>query len=162
METPPPDITKIKKQFDSLKDAVIDTSSIINIEKAGFLTILQQQVDLHTVEEVFLEYGKPVSPIKKHSINQIDLSTDQKVITLAFQNSFPVISEDKALLQASQKKGLVFYNAVMMLEYLVYIKTVTNEKYRQCFILLEQNCRYSLGIWQYIAKLHESLLVELS
>jgi hypothetical protein len=161
MKIPSPDINKIKRQFHCLKNAVIDTSSIINIEKAGFMAKLQQQINLHTVEDVFLEYGKSVPSIRKHLISQNDLSTDQKVIMLACQNSFPVISEDKGLLQASQKKELEYYNAVMMLEYLLFKRSINNEKYRQSFSLLEQNCRYSSGIWNYIDKLHQLLLIEL-
>jgi hypothetical protein len=161
MKISSPDIHKIKKQFHCLKNAVIDTSSIINIEKAGFMAELQQKINLHTVEDVFFEYGKPVPSIRKHLISQIDLSTDQKVIMLAYQNSFPVISEDKGLLQASQKKDLEYYNAVMMLEYLFFKRSINNEKYRQSFSLLEKNCRYSSGIWNYIDKLHQLLLIEL-
>ena len=54
------DAGKIRTQFLGLKNAVIDTSSIINIKKSHFLVDLQQQIKLHTINEVFLEYGNPL------------------------------------------------------------------------------------------------------
>jgi len=152
------DVGKIKSQFLALENAVIDTSSIINIKKSHFLVDLQQQIKLHTINEVFSEYGIPVTAIKTHSINQTGQSTDQKVVALAVNYSFPIISEDKGILRAAQRHHLEYYNAVMMLEFLLFKKCVDTEKYQNSFDLLKGYCRYSSGIWDYIDKLHGLLL----
>ena len=73
---------------------------------------------------------------------------------LAVNQSFPIISEDKGILLAAQRHQLEYYNAVMMLEFLIFKKSIDSEKYQSSFDLLKQHCRYSNGIWDYIEQLH--------
>lgn len=50
------ELGKILRQFDRLSALLVDTSSLIQIEKAGFLSILSREVRLFTLPQVREEY----------------------------------------------------------------------------------------------------------
>jgi len=61
---PEEELEKILRQFDRLSNLLVDTSSLIQIEKAGFLSLLSGKVQLFTLPQVREEYlrGDPSLP----------------------------------------------------------------------------------------------------
>jgi hypothetical protein len=144
-------------QFDKLNQALIDASSIIYTEKAGFLEILAGSVKLFSIREILSEAGPVPDSIKPLSYKEACLSNDEKLVSCALHYDLPVISEDKKILAAMKRARRPFFNALMMLNFLLYHQKIQNRQYFQYHLALKKFARYSDDIWQYGAKIHAAI-----
>ena len=147
---PVPVIEEILQAFEALKKALIDTSSIIYIQKAGYLDVLSQTIELNTIPEVISETNARITGIKLIPAPKSPvLSTDRKLITCALENKLAMISEDKGILTAMQKAGFGYYNALMVLNLMLYKKRIDDNRYRQYYGNLKTIARYSVDVWEF-------------
>ena len=145
-----PATEEILQAFEGLKKALIDTSSIIYIQKAGYLDVLNQTIDLNTIPEVISETKACITGIKLiQAPNLPALSTDQKLIICAQENRLAMISEDKGILTAMRKAGFDYYNALMVLNFMLYKKRIDDNRYRQYYRNLRTFARYSADVWEF-------------
>ncbi len=169
------ELGQVLTQFDRLSELLIDTSSLIQIEKAGFLPWLSRVVHLYTIPLVREEYvqgshsmtfPQEVQLLSRGNskAEQLSFSTDEALIGVALSRRLPILSEDRKLLLRAEALGLEYYNALMMLEFIYYRVVDGGEKGRSasCQALnyssvkqkLITSSRYSYGVLKYIEQLH--------
>jgi hypothetical protein len=107
----------------SLTEAAVDASSIIYMLKAGFLGLLGHTIRLVTIEAVRDETGWRPPEVEVRREPALDpglpgpgaLSNDERLLRFAADSGLPVISEDRGLLEEAGRRGLDYYNSLMML-----------------------------------------------
>ncbi len=119
MKNEKPEINAVIEQLRHLQEAVVDASSVIYMQKAGFLEPAAQILRFHSPLSVAKETGYRDLPIEIHECNTNIDSPDAQILYLARTFSFPVVSEDKKVLLTASKHGLPYYNALMILNYLL-------------------------------------------
>ena len=147
-------------QFTQLQAACIDASSLIYCSKAGLFDLLQQAFRLYTLPEIIAETGFQHLNLTLVRSPHREQSTDQKLLFCAIQQRLPLISEDKQLLKQAEQRGLCYYNTLMMLNFLLYKRLVTQEEYHTYLDKLRSIARYSPAIWQYGAQVYELIMRE--
>ncbi len=143
------DAQQTLRQFDSLHCALIDASSIIYIQKAGFFDELAEAVPLFSIAEILTE-----ASISDRRIQLIETvceaqSNDARLICCALRNRLPVISEDKKILQALKRKNSPHFNALMMLNFLWYRQRVSVVDYLKFKNALKKIAWYRPQIWEF-------------
>jgi hypothetical protein len=143
--------------FDQLNKALIDASSIIYIAKADFLAILASSIGLFSIQEILSEAGPVSECITPLIYKEASFSNDQKFISCALHFNLPIISEDKKILAAIKRARRPFFNALMMLNFLLYHQKIQDPQYFQYHRALKKFARYSDDIWQYGAHIHAAI-----
>lgn len=133
----------VLSRFDLLESALIDASSIIYMEKAGFLKDLSDGIKLFAPPQVLAETGLAILGIRQVEATLPSGSTDEQLIACARHLGKAVISEDKKILMALKEGGLPFYNALMMLNYLLYKRRISLKDHSKYFKRLEKIAWYS-------------------
>ena len=147
-------------QFTQLQAACIDASSLIYCSKIRLLDLLQQSLKLSTLPEILAETGFQHLNLSLLSFPYPEHSNDQKLLSCAIQQQLPLISEDKQLLKQAEQHGLCYYNTLMMLNFLLYTRLVTQEEYQTYLDKLRSIARYSSALWHYGAQVHELIMRE--
>ena len=147
-------------RFDHLKEALIDASSIIYIDRANFLPILTSTMTLLTIMEILSETGPVSHNIKPLNCRERISSTDLKLIACAQDRDLPIISEDKKILMAMKHANRPHYNSLMMLNFLLYRRCIDIQQYDRYRQALQKFARYSEDVWNYGAKI-QSAIIEL-
>jgi hypothetical protein len=136
--------------FGRLKKALIDTSSIIYVQKAGYFDALAGTIQLYSIPEVISEFKTHAAGVTLiHPQESPSLSTDQKLIACALENELAMISEDKRILRAMGRARAPYYNALMMLNFLLFSQKIDDEGYRRYYSALENIARYSEPVWKF-------------
>lgn len=154
-------VKKSLQEFSNLSKACIDSSSIIYMQKSGFLNILSDIILLITIPPVISEIG-----MSKENIFVYDkyienaYSTDDAIVRCANILKIPVISDDKKILTNVKKINLPYYNSLMMLNYIVYRDKISTEKYNVFKTRLEKNCYYSEKVFLFAEKLFNMIIQE--
>ncbi|MCX7786511.1 MAG: hypothetical protein N2442_02295 [Spirochaetes bacterium] len=177
------DLQRILLQFNRLSTLLIDTSSLIRVENAGFLPSLASSLHLITVPAVRAEYvagsaGIPFpapvqvlesglaegvnrgrSSFKSEDYRRVaSLSVDGFLLEIARTHRLPLLSEDRKILQQAELLGLEYYNALMMLEYLLYRGSLSEDAYDASKSILLSQARYGQGVLRYAEALHHYIL----
>lgn len=137
--------------FSSLTSAVIDSSSIIYLSKCGFLHLAARHIRLHTPSVVIKETGieEPYFEIHNPETGSAIITADEQVVELAKKLNIAVISEDKKVLINTSGAGLSYYNALMILNFLLYKKEITVKSYQKLYTTLISVARYSKFVLSY-------------
>ena len=143
------ELQRVIENFDRLETALIDSSSIIYMDKAGFLSALLRQLTLITIAEVNKETGIDGYPIRIISHGLEDMPTDHKIVRCAERNHLSVISEDHKLLRSCDVLGIEYYNALMMLNLILYKKQVDLPVFESFLERLLQIAHYSNRVRRY-------------
>jgi len=144
-----PSVDIVLDQFSNLTKALIDASSIIYASKAGFLNVLSKTIQLHTISEIIAEVNqehKNIQIIESHSDKD---KTDDKLLKVAFDLNYPVISEDKKILTALKKENKPHFNSLMMLNFLFYKKKLPSNEFHKKRERLKEIARYSQSVWDF-------------
>jgi hypothetical protein len=140
----------ILRALGRLKKALIDTSSIIYVQKAGYLDALAGTIQLYTIPEVISESkAHPAGVTLIHSSESPSLSVDQKLVACALENKLAMISEDKRILSAMGRARAPYYNALMMLNFLLLSQKIDDDGYRHYLGALKNIARYSEPVWEF-------------
>lgn len=138
----------IREEFDALTEAAVDASSIIYMLKAGFLGLLGHTIRLVTIEAIRDETGwqPPEVEVRRepgleHRIpppgpggpgpGTETLSNDERLLRFAALSRLPVVSEDRELLEAAGRRGINYYNSLMMLLLLRYRERIDQGWYAE-------------------------------
>ena len=135
--------------FDHLHSALIDTSSVIYITKAGYFLDLAQTIKLYTIPEVIGELGTPEPSIEVLTSSEECTTTDQKLLHCAIKKNKPVISEDSRILKMMKLRGITYYNALSILIFLHYRDILSIDEFMEKKRALEKIARYSPWVWRY-------------
>lgn len=104
---------------------------------------------MSNVVKKMTEAGSKDISIHIITCRKIGLTNDQKLTFCAMEKQLPVISEDKSILMKAKKANLPYYNALMMLNWLLFKQKVNQEKYLLYFSSLKKIARYSQEVWEY-------------
>jgi hypothetical protein len=140
---------KVFLQFQILKSAVIDASSIIYMRKAGFLNDLAAEIRLLSPTPVINETGYldlPIKPIERVNSAQ---SNDQLLVAYSLSHQIPVISEDKKILMRIKRAHRPYFNSLMMLNFLLFRKKISAGNHRVYFRRLIDFAWYSPAVLAY-------------
>jgi len=142
---------KILQALSQLKKAIIDTSSILYIQKAGYFDVLNRAVQLYSIPEVIAEMNTRVTglTIIRNSESRSSLPTDQKLIACALENRLTMIAEDRQILMAIQGAKAPYYNALMMLNLLLLSQKIDDNGYQRHLEALKKFARYSETVWEF-------------
>jgi hypothetical protein len=121
-------IARVLGQFRNLKKAVIDASSIIYLKKTGCLDTMAYVIDLYAPEQIAAETGFSDLPVDRIPYPSTSLCNDDILRALADAMRLPVISEDKKILLWAKGKELPHFNTLMMLNFLLYKKKISQEQ----------------------------------
>ena len=144
--------------FSRLKQALIATSSIIYTQKAGYFAVLGKTIQLYSIPEVISEVKTGVTGI--HVLRPPvppALSTDRKLVSCALKNRMAMISEDRGILTAMQRADAPYYNALMMLNFLLYSQAIDDGGYQNYLDALRKIARYSDNVWEFGRQLHAEI-----
>ena len=145
--------------FKTLHTAAIDASSIIYMQKAGFLDLAAKAVKLHAPEAVIAETGYRLPRIEEHRFPADEpMPADEQVLDLARSLKIPVVSEDRKVLLGAKKIGLVYYNALMVLCFLLYKKRMGRETFDGHKRKLLAIARYSAEVIAFGEKIAEQVV----
>jgi hypothetical protein len=111
------EIEPVFERLTRLKAAIIDTSSIIYLQKAGFLQPVAGAIKLLTIPQVIEEIGHGGLPVE--IISPPETTGGEKTDRILFASAMilhkPMISEDRAILLKCRERGVEYYNAYNML-----------------------------------------------
>jgi hypothetical protein len=142
--------------FQQLERAIIDASSMIYLTKAGYFLLVSRALKLFTLPEILSEVGFSVENISLLEPLPA-VSNDKKLLVTAVAGSLPVISEDKRVLLGAQRAGLLFYNALMLLNLLLFRRVIDRFEYLNYLNQLKQCARYHPQVWRFGEKVFESV-----
>lgn len=148
--------------FESLYSAVIDASSIIYMHKSDIFMLTAKYVQLHSPREAIIETGLIGLSVVEHEsdLSSQNESTDNKIILLAVKLKIPVISEDKKVLTMASKKGLPYFNSLMVLCFLLYREYIDENVFDQHFKMLLSVSRYSSFVIEYGEMVKRRILMQ--
>jgi len=155
-------LNDILQQFRKLRCACIDASSVIVMEKAGFFSILKKAVSLYTIPAVLDEIGEVPAKVAVLPVLETGLSTDRALVKCACRQRCPVISEDKAVLSEAGCNGLPYFNALVMLHFLLFCRRTTLEEHEKYFQTLKTFVRYSPEVFAEGERIFEQVCGSLS
>lgn len=145
--------------FCRLKQALIDTSSIIYTQKAGYFVVLGKTIQLYTIPEVISEIKIVVAGVRViRPPGSPSLSTDRKLVACALENRMALISEDQRVLSALQRAQAPYYNALMMLNLLLYSRKIDDDGYRHYLRALKDIARYSDAVWEFGQQIYAAVV----
>lgn len=168
--SPDDPVARAVRQLAELNAACIDASSMIVCNKAGILDDLAACCKLHTVADVLAETGyhdAPVSVAPPAAAPDpppgLDgpAAPDDRLLHAALRAQLPLISEDRELLLRFAASGLPYFNALMMLEYLLLRGRLSSRDYPRAARLLRRASRYSDTVLAFAQDVHLEVLKRL-
>jgi hypothetical protein len=132
-----------------LESAFIDASSMIVMNKSGFLAPVRDELTLVTTPPVAEEAGADAAGIETVAGIAGSGSNDSALVASAAAAGLPVISEDKKILLAADRAGLAYYDALMMLCLLFARGRIDREGYDGFLEALLASSRYAARVVAY-------------
>ena len=123
------EIEDVLTRLDRLKTAVIDSSSIIYLDKSGFLGDVAGAVTLFTIPQVLDETGMTDLPVKVVNPPSPagETETDRLLVATAAGLKKAMLSEDRPILLRCRTEGMEYYNAYNMLV-MLWMRSLIEER----------------------------------
>lgn len=150
-------ITATLTGFRQLRRAIIDASSIIYLTKAGFYAPVAHTLMLFSLPGILVEVGFPV-PVLLIAPPLPTAPNDENLLAAAAARQLPVISEDKRVLLGAQRADLPFYNALMLLNFLLFRNEIDRRRFDEYLAQLKQCARYHPRVWRFGEKVCTAVL----
>lgn len=125
----------------------IDTSTLIYLEKIGLMEQALVVFAPFTLSQVLAEFGSYPKGLALYGSEQAQ--TDSALLDVALDRQAVLLSEDRRLLLQAEKKGLEYYNCLMLV---LALYSRGKVHHAQCVHLLEKLrsvARYSEEVWDY-------------
>jgi len=141
---------KIIGQFARLKNAAIDASSMIYLQRLDLLDLVSSVLKLFTTRDVLDETGFDSLPITivREGINSKQTPDDQ-LFNLARKLNCALISEDRKILKKARNAGIDHFNTLMILIFLFRKNYLTEEELQSKANALHLFARYDRQIREY-------------
>lgn len=150
----------IRSHFQSLHHALIDTSSIIYMNKAGYFDPLASCLELYAPAQVIKEVGLVDLNIRTIGEKEDSLPADQALVQAACRLNWPVVTEDRQIIRQLARFQLLYFNALMMLELIFFRGSVDETGYRKCLETLLRHAWYGSEIIRFGETVHQMLIRE--
>ena len=149
---------RILSQFAGLRKALIDASSIIYMERAGFFASLAAAITLVSPEEVLAETGFETMTVHAITNSPQAVSNDDKLVFCALTQKLPVISEDRKVLMRLDQEKVPYFNALMMLNYLLFRGDISCERHSDFYERLRGCSWYSESVLAFSKGVYRSII----
>jgi hypothetical protein len=157
MQRKSPSAIQTLLEFNTLRTAIIDSSSIIYLSKINVLDVLSSSLSLLTVKDVIKECGISTKKIEIFS-ETTSQTTDQQLIDLTLRKKIPIISEDFKILNTISKTDTPYFNSLMMICYLLFIQKISKNDFLHYRENLVQFARYNDFVWNFGDELFEAII----
>lgn len=142
-------LNQVTGQFERLETALIDASSVIYMTKADFFQELLEILILRSPPGVLEELGPGFDGIRPIDCPGGDLTGDEQLVACAREHGLPVISEDKKILHTLERAGIPFFNALMMLHFMLFKGRMELKKHGECLEKLKKIAWYDKKVWAF-------------
>ncbi len=145
-------------KLNELKSAVIDSSSLIYLQKLGLLNLASDAIQLYAPLAVLNETKLDTEQIQKidYPLNEFS-SADDQVWAAAVQMHCPLISDDKKILQQARGAGADYFNTLMIVLLLFLRGYLSKQDTERKMQLLERIAWYDDWIWEYGRRVFEAV-----
>ena len=133
----------------ALESAAVDASSLIVMNKSGFLGLAREELRLVTIGAVAREAGSDALGITSFEVQGSGASNDAALVAFAAERGLPLISEDRKVLLAADRLGLPYYDALLVLCSLLARGRIDAEGYGDFRARLVGVSRYSPRVLSY-------------
>jgi len=103
----------ILRELLGLRGGVVDTSTLIYLERLGLLPLAAHSFSLLLIPQVIAEYGCCPEGCTLTPATAIG-TTDEQLCRVAQSLAQPVLSEDRQVLRRARSLDLSFYNTLML------------------------------------------------
>jgi len=93
----------------------VDTSTLIYLDRIGLLTLTCEVFSLATIPPVLTEFGRVVPQLRILPVVTAGASTDDALLAVVCQHQGVLLSEDGRLLRRAGRRGLCYYNSLMLI-----------------------------------------------
>ena len=143
------ELDDVLHRFVGLTSAAIDSSSLIYMERAGFLGKLAKAIALVTIPGVIGETGIHIEQLSVIEQPHIQGAVDDQILECAVLRHIPLISEDRKLLLKADRKGMEYYNSLMMHAFLLYRRVIDPDEARMHLSELCEAARYGHYVYRF-------------
>ncbi len=147
----------MKLRLLQLTGGIVDTSTLIYLERLSLLACASQQFRLGVIPQVAAEYGAYPAGMRAMPCAGAG-TTDQLVCRVARLHGLAVFSEDKHVLQQAASWHLPYYNTLMLVLALCVQGVLSRRRYMELIEQLKGFARYSPQIFSYGQELFTGLL----
>jgi hypothetical protein len=107
------DQASLLRELHAFRGGVIDTSTLIYLERLGMLSRTARSFSLLLIPQVVAEYGAQPEGVVLAAASTFG-TTDETLCQTAHALGQPVLSEDKQVLRRARALNLCFYNSLMI------------------------------------------------
>jgi len=151
---------RVFQPFLELNRALIDASTIIYMYRAGYFDKVARAVDLYSLPEILAETGHGDLHVKPIDWVATSGANDRKLVSCALGLRWPVISEDKKILLRLERVGIPYFNALMMLHFLLFRKSITLKDHSMHLRRLKQCAWYSRHVLEFGKNIYNAILCQ--
>jgi len=145
------------EDIDSFRGGIFDTSSLIYLDKISLLPLVGRTFSVFVIPQVEVEFKK-VLPLKTCSLAAPVGAADQVIVELAISRMDAVVSEDKKVLLAAKRAGLVHFNSLMVILSLFSHGHLPLAQTRRFCMALFEYARYDVNVLEFGEKLLEQIV----
>jgi N-acetylglutamate synthase-like GNAT family acetyltransferase len=109
-------------------------------------------------KEILSETGLETIAVHAMACTSKTVSNDEKLIDCALVLNLPVISEDRKILLRLDRKKVPYFNALMMLNYLLYNGDISFESHSVFFKNLRSVSRYSDSVLAFSKEIYRHIV----
>jgi hypothetical protein len=107
------DQSAVLQELHGLRGGVVDTSTLIYLERLGLLSLAARSFSLLLIPQVIAEYGSCPEGCMPTPAADCG-TTDELLCRVAQSLALPVLSEDRQVLRRARALDLSFYNTLML------------------------------------------------
>jgi len=150
-------IEQAMEDIGSFRGGIFDTSSLIYLDKISLLPLVGLAFSVFVIPQVEVEFKKEF-PLKIYSLTAPAGAADQAIVELASSRMDAVVSEDKKVLLAAKRAGLVHFNSLMVILSLFYHGHLTAAQTRRFCMALFEYARYDVNVLEFGEKLRKQIV----
>ena len=153
------DIKTALHDVQQFKGGVIDTSTLIYLERLGILNRIATLYRLLVVPQVVQEFDRSL-PAQILCVESPPGAADQALCPVAFDHRLAVLSDDKHVLTLARSAGLVYFNTLMLLLLMLYHEQLSVAQCRALLLHLFTFARYGCAVRSFGEQVFEHILSE--
>ena len=153
------DIKTALQDVQQFKGGVIDTSTLIYLERLGLLNRIATLYRLLVVPQVLQEFDRSL-PAQIICVQAPPGDADQALCPVASSHQLAVLSDDKHVLTLARSAGVVYFNTLMLLLLMLHNEQLSVAQCRAFLFKLFTFARYSDAVRSFGEQLLEHILSE--
>lgn len=152
-------VEKAMEDIAAFGGGIFDTSSLIYLGKIGLLSMATQVFSVIVIPQVQREFKQEL-PQEIHPLPAPAGAADQVIVELAKSREDALVSEDKKVLLAAKRAGLVHFNSLMVILALLHHGHLSTVQSRRFCMALFEYARYDVKVRKFGEKLLEQIVLQ--